>query len=408
MSRRQATGMRGRGWSTAALQTAAIVAGVVASCVSTLARDQDSPFVGVFVGVALLLLAASVILWAGTTVKAVLVNIAAFALAVGIAEAHLGGNLSLGGPTRTYEGEFFRRIGGGYFVPDEIRGYAAAPDVRAIARVRAGDRLLLDVVYTTNALGLRIAPHDRDPSPPARAAGHDKVVFFGCSVTIGEGVRDEETMPWVFETRSRGRYWAYNFGFHGYGPHQMLRILETGLVDAVMPGMPPTRAVYQGLMEHIERVAGNYPAVSWGPSTPRYVLGDGGTPEYRGPFYGSRGTAVFSVANRSHVFRLIGPVALGRRRTPADIDLYVSVVERSRKLFETRYAGRFSVVMWGAYDQDYPGVVARLRHAGIEVFEVHQIIPDIYTADRQWKLVGDEHPNAATHALIAEFLLGAL
>lgn len=392
----------------AALQTTAVGAGVVAYGALILARDLPSPFMYIFVGVAVLLVAASVALRAGVTFKAGLVNLAALALAVGVAEAYLGGGRPLGGAALTREGEFFARIGGGYFVRDQLRGYAAAPNVRARERVRAGDQVLLDVIYTTNAHGLRIAPHDRDPGSPGPVGADEGVVFFGCSVTVGEGVGDEDTMPWVFETRSRGRYRAYNLGFHGYGPHQMLRVLETGFLGTVVAGKAPARAVYQGLMEHIERAAGNYPAVSWGPSAPRYVVRADGTPEYRGPFHASLGTALFSVLNRSHVFRLVAPVMLSWRRAPADIDLYVAVVKKSKELFEAQYAGRFSVVMWGAYDPDYPTVVERLRQAGIRVFEVHRIIPDLYTSDRKYKLRGDEHPNATAHALIAEFLLREL
>ncbi len=56
-------------------------------------------------------------------------------------------------------------------------------------------------------------------------------------------------------------------------------------------------------------------------------------------------------------------------------------------------------------DPDYRPVVARLRQASVRVFEVHTIISDIYTADWKHKLPENPHPNAATHARIAGFLL---
>jgi hypothetical protein len=407
---KSATGERRLGWTRLVLQTAVIGVGVVLYSVFIFDRGVDSPFVYISLGTAVFLVVASVVSRTGMAFKAVLFNLAVLALAVGIGEAYFGGWLSVGRgsgapPALKYEGEFFGRIGGGYFVPDEVRGYAAEANVTAHERVRMGDQLLQDVVYTTNSHGLRIAPHDLATTPVASVGEHENVVFFGCSVTVGEGVNDRDTMPWAFETRSGGRSWTYNFGFHGYGPHQMLRILETGLIDKVIPDTPPNKAVYQGLMEHIERSAGNYPAVSWGPAAPRYALRQDGTPEYRGPFHTGHGNAVFSVLNQSHIFPKVAPAILGWRRTPADIDLYVAVVKRSKELFEARYGGHFSVVMWGAYDRDYPVVVEHLRQAGIRVFEVHKIIPDIYTADWKYKLNGDEHPNAITHALIAKFLL---
>jgi hypothetical protein len=387
------------------------VAGVtVLYSVFVFGRDVDSPFVYISAGTAVLLAGAAIVSRAGTAMKALLFNLAVLVLAVGIAEAYFGGWLPVrprgaAAAALKYEGEFFGRIGEGYFRPDEVRGYAAEPNVKAHERVRDGDRLLRDVVYTTNTHGLRIAPHDMELTSATPTGEYENVVFFGCSVTVGEGVGDRDAMPWVFETLSRGKYLAYNFGFHGYGPHQMLRILETGLIDQFVAGKAPTKAVYQGLVEHVERSAGNYPAISWGPSAPRYVLTDDGTPAYRGAFNTSHGTAVFSVLNQSHIFPVVAPVIMGWRRTPRDIDLYVAIVKRSKELFAARYGGHFSVVMWGAYDRDYAAVVERLRQNNIRVFEVHKIIPDIYSADWKYKLKDDEHPNATTHALIAKFLL---
>ncbi len=410
---KSATGERQLEWIRLVPQTAAIGLGVVLYSVFIFNRGLDSPFVYISVGTAVFLTVAALLSRMGMAFKAVLFNLAVLALAVGVAEAYLGGWLPVrrgsgAAPTLKHEGEFFGRIGGGYFVPDEARGYAAEPNVKAQEKVWMGDQLLQDVVYTTNAHGLRIAPHDVESASPIRTTEHENVVFFGCSVTVGEGVNDRDTMPWSFETRSAGHYRTYNFGFHGYGPHQMLRILETGLLGKLVSDKPPTQAVYQGLMEHIERSAGNYPAVSWGPTAPRYALRQDGIPAYRGPFHTSYGSAVFSVLNESHIFPEVAPAILGWRRTQSDIDLYLAIVKRSKELFETRYRGRFSVVMWSAYDRDYPVVVERLRQAGIRVFEVHKIIPDIYTADWKYKLNGDEHPNAITHALIAKFLLEML
>ena len=392
-------------------------AGVAIVCVSysvfVFHRGLDSPFVYIWIGTTLLLGAAVMLSRGGLAFKAALFNLAVLVMALGIAEAYLGGWLPWGPrgiptPTLTREGEFFGRIGGGYFRPDEVRGYAAEANVKAHERVRADDHLLRDIVYTTDANGLRVAPHDIEPTLATSSEAYENVVFFGCSVTVGEGVDDRETMPWAFEALSRGKYRASNLGFHGYGPHQMLRMLETGLIDRLLAGHPPGKAVYQGLIEHIERSAGNYPAISWGPSAPRYVLRADGTPAYSGPFYTGYGSAVLSALNRSHVFPVVAPFAMGWRRTARDIDLYVAIVKRSQELFAARYGGQFVVVMWGAYDRDYATVVERLRRSDIRVLEVHTIIPDIYSADWKYKLQGDEHPNPTAHALLAKFLLAEL
>lgn len=396
-------------WTRALLGLAAAALLVALGSAFVLSREIEPAFLYIFAGAAAAFGLGAVLSRGSAWYRALLFNLAVLFLALAGAEAYFAGWLQpgpqgAGAGALRHEGEFFGRMGGGYFVPDAVRGYAAAPSVAARARVWAGERLLEDVVYTTNGHGLRISPHDVEPA----AAAAETVVFFGCSVTVGEGVSDRETMPWVFEERSRGRFRAVNLGFHGFGPHQMLRILETGLIDEVVDGTPPTRAVYQGLIEHIERSAGNYPAVSWGPSAPRYALREDGRLEYRGPFYSTLGTAAFQLFNRSRVFSRVAPTLLGWRRTARDIDLYVALVRRSKELFEARYHGEFTVLMWGAYDRDYRVVVERLRQASVRVLETHRIIPDIYSADWKYKLPGNQHPNAATHALLASSLLETL
>ena len=395
------------------METAGLVMVLVSYSVFVFHHGLDSPFVYIWAGAAVLLGAAATLSRGGVAFKATLFNLAVLVMALGIAEAYFGGWLpwpprGIAAPTLTREGEFFGRIGGGYFRLDEVRGYAAEANVKAHERVQTDHRLLRDIVYTTDANGLRVAPHDLEATPPTSAGAYENVVFFGCSVTVGEGVDDREAMPWRFETLSRGKYRTFNLGFHGYGPHQMLRILETGLIDRLVAGRPPSKAVYQGLIEHIERSAGNYPAISWGPSAPRYVLRPDGTPTYSGPFYTGYGSAIFSALNQSHVFPVVAPFAIGWQRTARDIDLYVAIVKRSRDLFRARYGGQLVVVMWGAYDRDYAAVVERLRQSGIRVLEVHTMISDIYSADWKYKLEGDEHPNPTAHALIAKFLLAEL
>jgi hypothetical protein len=95
------------------------------------------------------------------------------------------------------------------------------------ARRRSDGRVVYDVLYTIGADGLRPTPGN--PRAPA-------FLFFGDSCTFGEGVEDDETMPVAFARALDVPANVRNFGFHGYGPHQMVRELEVGRVDALVPG----------------------------------------------------------------------------------------------------------------------------------------------------------------------------
>src|SRR5690348_5151396 len=74
--------------------------------------------------------------------------------------------------------------------PDDVLGYAPRAKTRVTARKWYHDILVYDVAYTIDADALRISP------PPADGPKQGCILFFGDSVTFGEGVNDEETFAY--------------------------------------------------------------------------------------------------------------------------------------------------------------------------------------------------------------------
>ena len=94
-------------------------------------------------------------------------------------------------------------------------------------------QVFYDVTYTINKYGLRVSPHDLKENI-TNTYNFKNILFFGGSFTFGEGVNDDENLPWKIEKKSNYKLKSYNFGFHGYGSHQMLRTLELGLIDNIV------------------------------------------------------------------------------------------------------------------------------------------------------------------------------
>jgi hypothetical protein len=79
---------------------------------------------------------------------------------------------------------------------------------------------IYDVSYEIDQFGRRVTPMSDQGHRPKF------LLFFGCSLTYGEGVKSNETLPYyvgVFSTQ----YMPYNYGFHGLGPFDVLAKLET-------------------------------------------------------------------------------------------------------------------------------------------------------------------------------------
>ena len=294
----------------------------------------------------------------------------------------------------------------GYQAPHEILGRAPAKNFRLeSARRYVRGKLLYDVPYTIGPSGLRIGP------APADDATEDCALFFGGSLTFGEGVRDDETMPYRVGIKAGGSYKVYNFGFHGYGPNQMLAVLDHGMEREVLD-CRPRYVIYQAIPDHVLRSAGLF---SWARPGPRYVVNEDDEVVWTGSFNKRRdlhpiAVKILSQFKKSYLLRR---VFLERSMSDRDIDLFARIVDESRRIIQRRYAGcEFHVIYW---DNEYMSrimtklakreAVNRLIDRGIQVHLISDILPDAndeskYALDRE-----DLHPTPLAHEMISDYVV---
>lgn len=129
--------------------------------------------------------------------KILLFNLAAFPIALFLAEVYL--YIDSGGATRT-----LTRMSN-YSKKDEILGYAPVPSIQKNVKSMQGDEVIYDVTYTINANGLRHTPSSDSSSKSC-------LLFFGGSFTFGEGLNDNETLPYLMGKALNEKYRIFNFG----------------------------------------------------------------------------------------------------------------------------------------------------------------------------------------------------
>ena len=298
-------------------------------------------------------------------------------------------------------------ITAGFNQPDDMLGYVPDRASRVTARKLYSNTVLYDVTYNIGADGLRIRPELENVAPVR------SVVFFGDSVTFGEGVNDQETFPYLVGRAGGGNFAAYNFAFSGYGPHQMLAILQAGLIESRKVPRP-THFIYLAIVEHVARVAGLAP---WDRHGPRFRLDTGDIPVRDGNFDSPKrlfgrwtvsAPAVAALDNLRTWRRFFG-----RSRDPddADLELFLGVVSESARLARAQYPGStFHVILWDGREDRRIGIIAqRLTAAGIPVERLTAVIPD-FTADASRYLLSphDGHPNPLMHRRLAEYIVGRI
>ncbi len=168
-----------------------------------------------------------------------------------------------------------------FIVSDSLLGDKPRPNSQgeSIGISTKTGNTLFSVIYSTDSLSRRTYP--RSSSKKERYA-----LFFGGSFTFGWGLNDEETLPYFFDEINMVSN-TYNYASNGYGPHQMLRLLESrDLSKDVLE--KKGFAVFVYIADHCKRVAGflKYSS-SYGGNAPHYVL-ENGSLKLKGNFESGR------------------------------------------------------------------------------------------------------------------------
>lgn len=291
-----------------------------------------------------------------------------------------------------------RNYARGYRTAHPHLGYGPNKGVRVGSSLVVNRQTIYDVAYTINSTGQRIGPFAPQP-------GKDCILFFGGSFAFGEGLSDDETLPWrVGELTGLA---TINFGFHGYGPHQMLAAIQNGIVEEAAR-CKPIAAIYWTLADHVFRVAGNK---LWDIDGPRYIVGPDGQALHTGTF----ADAIAATDRILHKLRAKLDLSAAYRRfigrysryEDEDIAIYLAVIAAARDELQARYPGiEFSVLFWDApADQINARLQADIAAIPVRLYRVSASIPDLAVNRDAHTLAYDGHPTAATNETLAYYVV---
>lgn len=326
--------------------------------------------------------------------KIILINAAAVIVTITSFETYLW--LTKKMPDTRFEGVYENY----YQIKHPVLGYAPHKSiVRESARKYKGDQLIYDVQYTINKNGLRKS------SDRTYTEGNNCLIMFGGSFTFGEGLNDNETMAYHASTLLGSTYNVYNFGLHGYGPHQMLSALEHRLVDEITMCKKDSYIIYHSLATHIRRSAG---LSSWDHYGPRYELDSNGTAVFKGYFNnGFNSSRIAKKLRKSHIFANM--FGVNRALTEKDVELYLAIVKKAKSLAMKRLQNStFHIIYWGIGTDRDKELQAAFSNNEINNYQVSNILPGYSENMDRYKIKYDGHPNALANREIAQFVAGRI
>jgi hypothetical protein len=249
-------------------------------------------------------------------------------------------------------------------------GYEPLPSRELRERRFKDDQMVFDAVYTLDEHGHRVVP--------GAVTGLKDVVFFGDSFTFGTGVNDDQTLPYHFAQASGADCRPLNLAYQGYGPHQMLRALELGLIDPFLE-RPVQAMIFPTAAFHVLRVAGRS---RWDLFGPRYELANGDGVVHRGPFHSRWSAELLDSVRKTSVGKAVIDLVQGSPYREENLRLYVAIIERAALLAREKYGAELVIVFW----DDTPHtsaeetiandrLIADLSGRGLQVARVSDLTP---------------------------------
>jgi len=289
----------------------------------------------------------------------------------------------------------------GYSVPDPVLGYGPNEKTRIAARSQQGDKVIYDVLYSKDGENRRITPDHGDKADAA-------ILLFGCSFTFGEGLNDRETFAWQLGEMLGERFQVFNFGFHGYGSHQMLALVESGRLDSLTRRYKQVYAFYLTIRSHEPRCLGLGlgPGLwQWDENGPRYIL-ENGVLKYAGKFSGTKLPQLPEYPLLERLFphsKLYVEAKLAYHRwllSDLGFNTHAAIIAKSMQELHTRYHAHALTVIW----PDYTRIEQKLRDSGVRTLLLTDAMPDYASTPKKYELEVDRHPNALANTRIAQAL----
>lgn len=268
---------------------------------------------------------------------------------------------------------------------------------QSMSQINKTGATIYDVTYSIDSYSRRITP----VSNPELRDKH--LLFFGCSYTYGEGVRDDQTIPARVAFRTR-QYMPYNYAFHGHGPAEMLAKMESKTLNHEVKEKEGI-LIYIFMDQQIKRVICSMRIVtSWAKNKPYYYLGPHDEVFRKGNLTTGRPILrqIYRLLAKSELlkfFKIDFPPVITNRH----IHITARVIEESRRLYREQFPnGDFYVVIYPS--SRYGTRLAKeLSRSGIKILDESKIFSA--HEPRYILSMDNKHPSALADDELAQHLV---
>ena len=277
-------------------------------------------------------------------------------------------------------------------VTDELLGFKHLANVQVSSIKKVDRKIAYNATYSTDAYGRRTTPatHLEPPS--------NFILFFGDSFTFGEGVNDNETLPF-YVGQMASKYRVYNYGVMGYGPQGMLAELRDGDIAKEINETHGI-SIYTFIDDHISRAIGAQHVVAgWGWRMPFYHVDSSNRLVRRSNFISGRPglTFLYWVLAKSQIAKYLG-IHLPLRIDDSHIKTTARIIEESRNTFKEKFNSDRFYVLFFPGSRRAKNLIPYLESADIKYLDYSELI-DMH--EQEFHIENDPHPTPRAYKIVA-------
>lgn len=299
-----------------------------------------------------------------------------------------------------------------YWADNNITGYGTLPNVsgKTISRSKRTGEIIYDVTYSTNENGWR-------KIPSSNANSKKCFLFFGDSFTYGEGLNDDETLPFFFGKEMKD-YQIFNFSLHGYGPHQALALILSGEVERVLSDKKceSINALYESLIDHIRRANGFSAWEQGNKNTPKFktinnqVVWINANKNLKEKINLIHELSLTKYGRKSYLLKMLDTQTYKFKQEYNE--LYFAILSTMENELKTRLNASFTLFLWDTSNlskdlekREFEAILKWLKNGQMQYFLMSQVADDYKDNRLKYGIHKDDlHPNALANEKIAEFL----
>jgi hypothetical protein len=278
---------------------------------------------------------------------------------------------------------------------DAHLGYKPKSDTSHTGIRTVNGKVIYSINYSTDANSLRITPVD-STKPRTKYAQ-----FYGCSMTFGEGVQSDETLPYYFG-KFDSTYRPYNFAYSGYGPHQMLARLETGSPKKIVRETDGI-GFYIYINDHVNRVIGTMTNYGYNGGNAPYFHKLGNGLKHDGLFKDARKIRswFYEKLSGSNILKLF-KIGYPFKITESDYELTAEIMAQASKNYQKQFSNdNFYVIIYPT-TVDSSLIINLLKQKGVKVLDYSKLFDP---TDKKYAIAYDEHPTALANEILIKQLV---